>query len=489
MTENDVYSLFKLGSVHLVKGIRENTESVGTCFAISKRHVVTAKHVVGGYDKYYLFTGYDEFIRNKYIELSLKEEFDDFDFAILEVTNNDINLTPVGICDSISLSKKMKIEMCGYPSEKLSHATVSTQVSEDLSIVEENKFSIEILKAENVKNYKRMSGSPILYKGYAIGILVVQSGGSVLYGISFKDIFNKNNHIKTVYNFQIAKQEEVLFTPYPCPDTPLKISYTDNKNYPNIDGLSINYEFDGWEEDELINSSTNWLIDYSLNASQRAIFEANPNYFDKMRNVFINFDNMSENNFSNLLLHKAIRKNYKTIPIVNSVTTLDNSSLFSCSHVVINNGLFEIWLGVSIFECNLDKAIKGVTSILSRLLKSKEIKERLILINEKTDPKWPFKNRIEKLGDNSLSIVDRVDKIIIPVFISHDSNIISNYNKDTFDKDFSNEVKKCKTTFAKVYPENKGIFEIKIFHFPARCTETLNRKFEEHIDNRKKAFL
>ncbi|TOM21580.1 hypothetical protein CGH81_24415, partial [Vibrio parahaemolyticus] len=94
------------------------------------------------------------------------------------------------------------------------------------------------------------------------------------------------------------------------------------------------------------------------------------------------------------------------------------SSLFSCSHVVINNGIFEIWLGVSIFECDLDKAIEGVKSILSGLLHSNEIRERLILINEETDPNWPFKDRIEKLGDNTLSIIERVDKIIIPIFIS-----------------------------------------------------------------------
>ncbi len=489
MNNKDVYSSFKLGSVHIVQGKTESKVSTGTCFAISQKHVVTARHVVKDCNKYYLFTGYDEFRRDNPIELLLKEEFEQFDFAILEVTSSDINLTPIGICDSVSLSKDMQIDMCGYPKEKNSHATVSTKVSEDLSVVEENNYSVEILKGDNVVNYKGMSGSPILCKGYAIGFLVVQSGGKVLYGINFEDLFNKYNNIKSDYKFQIANHEEVLFNPHPCPDTPLKISYTDNRNYPKINGLSINFEFDGWGEDELINSSTNWLVDYSLTASQRSIFEANPNYFDKMKNVYINFNNMSENNFSNLLLHIAIRKNYKTIPIVNSVKTLDKSSLFSCSHVVINNGLFEIWLGVSIFECDLAKAIEGVKSTLSGLLNSNEIRERLILINEETDPNWPFKDRIEKLGDNTLSIIERVDKIIIPIFISHDSGVISNYNTDTFDEEFSKEVQKCKTTFAESYPDKNGIFEIKIFHFPARCTKTLNSKFDDHIDNRKKAFL
>ncbi|MDF5001063.1 hypothetical protein BBM40_00975 [Vibrio parahaemolyticus] len=488
MTKKDVYSSFKLASVHVVQGISGSKKSTGTCFAISSRHVVTARHVVEGCEKYSFFFGYDEFCRNESIELSLEDEFEQFDFAILEVINSDIELTPIGVCNTVPLSKNMQIDMCGYPKEKKSHATISTLVSEDLSIIEENKFSVEILKGDNVVNYRGMSGSPIIYNGYAIGYLVVQSSGTVLYGVSFGDLFKKID-IQNDYRFQLADHEEVLFSPYPCPDTPMKITYSDNKVYPRIDGLSINFEFDGWGEEELINSSLNWLVDYSLTASQRKVFENNPNYFDKMKSVFVNFDNTSKNNFSNLLLHIAIRRNYKTIPVVNAVQTLDKSSVFSCSHVVINNGLFEIWLGVSIFECDLNKAVDGVISVLSGLLSSSEIRDRLILINEETDPDWPFRHRIEKLGDNNLSIVERVDKIIIPVFISHDSDVISEYRVDKFDTEFSQEVHRCKEIFGKSYPEKKGIFEIKIFHFPARCTKTLNEKFDDHIDQRKRAFL
>ncbi len=137
MIENDSYSKFKLQSVHMIKAIEGEQHDFGTCFAIGEKHVVTAQHVVKGYNEYYLFSSYDDYKVNNKVELKLISQFSDenLDFSILEVVDDGICLIPIGVCESILLSKGLDIDMCGYPREKKSHATVTSFVTEDLRMV------------------------------------------------------------------------------------------------------------------------------------------------------------------------------------------------------------------------------------------------------------------------------------------------------------------------------------------------------------------
>lgn len=154
MIKNDSYSKFKLQSVHVIKASEGEQHNLGTCFAIGEKHVVTALHVVKGYNEYSLFSSYDDYKVNNKVELKLISQFSDenFDFSILEVVDDGICLIPIGVCESIQLSKGLDIDMCGYPREKKSHATVTSVVTEDLQMVKENKFSFELAKGINVTN-------------------------------------------------------------------------------------------------------------------------------------------------------------------------------------------------------------------------------------------------------------------------------------------------------------------------------------------------
>ncbi|TVU73112.1 DUF1837 domain-containing protein [Vibrio tasmaniensis] len=491
MTSKDSYSDFKLQSVHIIKACEKETSSTGTCFAISERHVVTALHVVKGFDDYYLFPSYDDFKQNNNkITLKLLSKFndDDLDFSILEVIDEGISLTPIGVCESMLLSKNLSVDLCGYPREKKSHATVTSLITEDLTMVKTNKYSFEISKGNNVQNYRGMSGSPVLNKGYAVGYLVVQSSGNLLYAITFSDVFDSLQEIKDECDFSIASEEEVNFSPDACPDTPLMVKYSDYTTLPIIAGLNIGFDFNEWREEDLIESTMDWIVDYALTPTQKKTYEDNPNYFKKNVVIWKELPQLIEKNLPNLLLHIAIRKSHKTIPIVNSVVTLSNSSDFSCTHVVINNGNLEIWLGVSTFELNLENAVSDVVRKLQGIISGSAIKQRLILINNSVDTKFPLKDRLSVLGDNTLDIESRVDKIVVPIFISHDSGVISSYDKSQFDNSFKEEVIKCKEHFKESYSNFHSIIEIKIFHFPARCTNTLSKSFEDRVTGMKAVF-
>ncbi len=77
---------------------------------------------------------------------------------------------------------------------------------------------------------------------------------------------------------------------------------------------------------------------------------------------------------------------------------------------------------------------------------------------------------------------------MIPVFISHNSDVISIYDKEKFDTKFKDEVISCKSYFTEMHTNCNSVIDIKIFHFPARCTDTLSEKFEKKVKGMK-AFL
>lgn len=251
--------------------------------------------------------------------------------------------------------------------------------------------------------------------------------------------------------------------------------------------MHIGFDFDEWREDDLIESSIDWIIDYALTPIQKKAYQDNPNYLKKNEIVWNDLPEYIEKNLPNLLLHMAIRKHYKTIPIVNSVLTLTKSNDFSCSHIIVNNGKLEIWLGVSTFDLNINNAVLDVISKIKSVVKGSTLKQRLILMNNSVDATFPLKDRLLTLGNNELDISDRVDRIVIPVFISHNSDVISIYDKENFDANFKNEVINCKSIFNENFIQSSSI-DIKIFHFPARCTDTLSRRFEEEVIGMKELF-
>ncbi|MGR5241872.1 Hachiman antiphage defense system protein HamA [Photobacterium damselae subsp. damselae] len=482
MMSNDLYTDYKLASVHIIESVTENSKSRGTCFAITDEHLITAAHVIKKDSINYCYLKSDDYVRQRKLQLEVLAIYDELDIAVLKTSGYEL-LEYIAVCE-LELKISQEVKSCGYPLEKAqNHEPFNSSISNITSMVETNKFSFSLHQADNITNYKGMSGAPLLYNGCVIGVLLVQHGGNSLYAVSFSDIFKKLDYFKNEYKLKIVSNEEVHYVPRTHPESPLKTIITDSFLHPHIRGLDIGFDYNEWRSDKLVELAVEWLVDYSLSASQRKAYDLKPKPFKMIREALRQFNRSDINAMADLLLHIAIRKSCKTIPVVNEITTIRKKSIFSCSHIVLNNGSFEIWLGVSAIEKTVRDAVKSVVGILDKVINVSHIDKRLLLINEKTDTTWPFQERIEKLGNNTLSIEERVDRIVIPVFISHNCDVISNYDEATFLERFKIEVLACKDEFQQQYPNGRfDKVNIKIFHFPVNDIDELFQVFVTELD-------
>ncbi|TKG03332.1 serine protease [Vibrio sp. F13] len=193
---NDMeYDEYRLESTFIIScSDEQGRKKRGSCFSVNTEYVVTAWHVVNSMDKYWLYLNSDDAEKNNSIQLELVHSDEALDIAILKAIDYVFD-NYIQVSDE-NCNKGEKVKACGYPIEKgIKHSTLDSEVSESYYDIETEKFSFEIEQRDKVSNYKGMSGTPIIVNKLAVGILLVQQGGTSLYGISFNDVIKKNKLI------------------------------------------------------------------------------------------------------------------------------------------------------------------------------------------------------------------------------------------------------------------------------------------------------
>ncbi|WP_277601600.1 Hachiman antiphage defense system protein HamA [Colwellia sp. Arc7-635] len=235
-----------------------------------------------------------------------------------------------------------------------------------------------------------------------------------------------------------------------------------------------------WRVNALVDCAREWLIDYALSASVKKSLENKSH--SQMAIAFKAFQTTEIDVMNDLFLHMAIRQNYKTIPIVNKVINTQLGSALSCSHIVLEKGKIEIWLGASSIQENLKDATTQAIKNIEVLLSVETIQERLILITEKMDDSWPFKDKLEKLSDNTIPMAQRFDKIVVPIFITHDSDTITKYDEGTYIDELQKEIDECRLIITSNFSSDIiQLVNLKVFIFPVKSISDLHSRFKEGI--------
>ncbi|EMC9754146.1 DUF1837 domain-containing protein [Enterobacter cloacae] len=473
--------IYPKGKVYILKSRKGDSVRRGSCFCISNNLVITAKHTIEENGEYYLYLTPDDYVSDVGIKLNLLNNYNNTqsDFSILECVDYEFSsFLHAGI---VELNIDEEVQVYGFPAEKNQVPAAFTSsictITQDINTA---KHSYEISQTPTVSKYKGMSGSPVLYKGYVIGILIVQQGSNTLHVLSMSDIYNS---LGAGYNFLKIKaslREEIEYMPPIHPDTPFEIFIDCDKSIPNIKGVNIGFEFNEWRKNELIEYSKDWLIDYSLTAQHKKVIGNRP--AKQLSEAIKKYPINDLNALGDLFLHMAIRQNHKTIPIVNGVYHVNGDLLFSCSHVVINGGMVELWLGASSIKSTMMDAVNSVIENINNLITVNQIKDRLLLITSEIDEEWPFKDKLKKLSDNTVSIEERFDKIIIPIFIVNSSDIIRKYNKTDFTSKFRAKIDGCRDLLSKGY-NNKivQLIDVRVFLFPVDDITSLYDDFKKEL--------
>ncbi|MFA3115329.1 MULTISPECIES: HamA C-terminal domain-containing protein [Acinetobacter calcoaceticus/baumannii complex] len=475
---------FRIESVYLIETILNNDSTErGTCFAISKDLLITANHVVSKSKDIKIFISSDDYHNNKYITGEYLYGNESLDVAIIKIMEYevphfiDLYATSVNIDNLVS--------SCGYPVEKEHYfSPITVAITNTFEHMSSKEYSFEISQSPTITNYKGMSGAPILHKGICIGILVVQQGTNTLYAISIKDLISNSDiyEIITSRSIEIKIQEGINYKAPAHPISPFQYCINCNSDHPGIKGIDIGFTFKTWNISNFTEAVYGWIVDYCLTFKEQSNFVGkNERTLFKFARTKYPADDLDA--LGDLCLHIAIRESYKTIPIMSKVFDIHNRT-FSCTHVVLNFDSIELWIGASSVSTNIEEAIKSAASNIEYIMDITSLNNRLFTLTNEIDESWPHQDKLKRLADSTLEIDERFDKIIVPVFVMHDSDLIKNYDKNTFINLFNEHIQECRSHI-KNHVNNQiiDLIDLRVFCFPVLNSTALNEALVEELNS------
>ncbi|AZQ84904.1 serine protease [Colwellia sp. Arc7-635] len=214
MSLEEISHKFQINSTFIIESLDESGENIarGTCFAITPFLVLTAKHVITHRNKFRCYLKSDDFKNNIFYTLEVIEHDSDWDFAILRLASDSFSkFIPLG---DVEIPLSTKVQICGYPIEAVYiNSLVDVSVTNIYSDILTHDYSFEVSQSSTVKDYQGMSGSPVLYKGYAIGVLVVQRASTILKVLSISDIISRIPDLSEELRFETILQDEIDYSP------------------------------------------------------------------------------------------------------------------------------------------------------------------------------------------------------------------------------------------------------------------------------------
>ncbi|SJN43670.1 Hachiman antiphage defense system protein HamA [Psychrobacter sp. JB385] len=484
MSEQQLNEEYKLDSIHIIESWFEADEGRvskrGTCFSISKNLLLTAYHVIRGSTDLRIYTSSDSYVEEEYIITNCTYFNEQYDIAILEISDEPLNNFITLYSTSVGLNSDVKV--CGYPVEKEHyHAPMNAKITNNYENVDNREYSFEISQSNTVSKYGGMSGSPIIYNNSCIGILRIQQGNNTLYTTSIKDLLNDPLLLNIFQEHQIdvSIQEGIDYQPPEHPKSPFKYCIDCNAEYPNIKGVDIGFTFREWNINSFTETVHDWIIDYCLTLKEQINFSGSD--WGLFKHARLNYPKDDLNALGDLCLHIAIRESCKTIPIINKIFDMNNK-IFSCTHAVLNFDSLELWLGASSVSANIEDGIQSAITSIRYIREVQSLKNRLFMLNAKIDESWPHKDKLRRLSDSSLKLEERFDKIIIPVFIMHNSELVADYDKEKFLNLFNEHVQTCRGLLKNGLNKDPIEFiDLRVFYFPVSDIKVLNDALLEEL--------
>lgn len=474
---------FNINCIYIIQTLLPNNGTKrGTCFSIGNGLLLTANHVVSNATSIKIFLTSDSFAQNKHIDAQCIYSNAALDIALISVPDGIIKNSIELYSTTVSLDSEVK--SCGYPVEKEHyHAPIRVKVTNTFTHMTSRQYSFEISQSNTVTQYSGMSGSPIMHETRCIGILLVQQGSNTLYALSIKDLLTDNNlqEIVTSNDIKITVQDGISYKAPDFPASPFKYCINCNNGHPNIKGIDIGFTMRQWNINEFTESVYDWIIDYCLSHKEKANFTGGERGLFKYARSQYPVDDL--NALGDLCLHIAIRESYSTIPIMNKVFDVNNKT-FSCTHAVLNFDSIELWIGASSVATNMEEATQSAIESIKYIIDIKSLKNRLITLTAEIDNSWPHQEKLKRLANSSLGLDKRFDKIIIPIFIMHNSELINKYDETNFISLFNAKVTNCKEILQKSIDQSLiNLIDLRVFYFPVSDINEVNRALMKELNS------
>ncbi len=479
----DVVKKFNMDSIHIIEAQLPGRINRGTGFCVSGDLLLTAFHVVEDANDIKVFLSSDAYANGDSLDAECIYHSEKLDVAILKVSSQATMIPIQLFCTTVNLDTELM--SCGYPIEKgHCHAPITVEVTNTFDHMISADWSFEVSQSHTVSKYKGMSGSPVMREGMCVGILLVQQANNTLYAVSTKDFLGDMSIREVIEANGVTTivQQGIEYQAPPHPKSPFEYSINCANGTPRIKGIDIGFTFNQWNLSKFIEGAYDWLIDYSLSHKDKATFEGSERSLFKFARQKFPQDELAV--LGDLCLHIAIRESYSTIPVMNRVFDMQNKT-FSCTHAVLNFESIELWIGASAVCNTIDEAIATITDTVNYIASLQSLKNRLIALTSEIDPSWPHKEKLEKLADSSLPIDERFDRVVIPVFIMHDSDLITDYDKTNFLGIFQMKIDECRALLnsADIQKGLVDLIDFKVFYFPVSSIDELHSSLIKELNS------
>ncbi|MED5681866.1 DUF1837 domain-containing protein, partial [Enterobacter hormaechei] len=111
-------------------------------------------------------------------------------------------------------------------------------------------------------------------------------------------------------------------------------------------------------------------------------------------------------------------KIFNSIPAISKIFFKDSSNHavkgFDAVHVIPTQTGLELWLGEVKFYQDIAKAITDVCKELDAHFEREYLREEFLLIRGKIDEAWPHAGALHKLLDESTSLDEVFDGVVVP---------------------------------------------------------------------------
>ncbi|POH74672.1 HamA C-terminal domain-containing protein [Arthrobacter glacialis] len=211
-------------------------------------------------------------------------------------------------------------------------------------------------------------------------------------------------------------------------------------------GVCAGHEDKKWRYDALSRDLMEWAADWVLTYEEKSSFTSSNamSLISKtLSRIYTSAKKDSRGEIGELLLHIILRKHLNSEQAITRIYFKDAPNMtvngFDAVHIVErkvvdeNESDLELWLGESKFYVDSYDAVRAVIAELNDHLDTDYLRTEFAAISDKVSPAWSHSTQIKALLAREVSLDAVFASVVIPVFITFDSEITAGHDISSSD--------------------------------------------------------
>ena len=243
-----------------------------------------------------------------------------------------------------------------------------------------------------------------------------------------------------------------------------KIAHQDESLNPPLTALCPGYEAERWRAHELVDDiMRRHLTSFALSFTEYSSIDgdnAGLMLGKAARAIYSTPKYSRRGELGELLLHATARDFFKSQPAISKIFYKDSKNDtvkgFDCVHILEAGDEIELWIGeVKLYKSAKD-AIRDAIKEVEEHLEAGYLRSEFVAVTNKLDDNWKHAETVKQLLDETTSLDEIVDRLVVPVLLTYESPAVNHNTKyDTpYLEELRHEVIEHWETFSKQIPDS-----------------------------------